>query len=195
MSDIRVTQSNVLVVGVSGAMVGASTRRTLQVALDGAAAHGARTEIMDLSTLRLPFAGSSWTAEEYPDVALFNDAMRRADALIWATPEYHGSFTGALKNALDLGSFEEYEGKMIALVGVAGGSMGALGALGHLRSVARQLHAWVLPQQVSVASSGSAFTPEGSLVDESLQGRLLKMGQEVARYARLHAVGVEPPLP
>ena len=180
--------------GICGAVVGASTRRSLQAALDGATQSGAVTQMLDLATLKLPFAGSSWTAEEFPDVAIFNETVQHCDALIWATPEYHGSYTGAFKNALDLGSFAQYEGKMIGLIGVAGGSMGAMGALGHLRSVARQLHAWVLPQQVSVASSGSAFTPEGTWVDEGLESRLKRLGQEVARYARLHASGRETPL-
>ena len=175
------------VVGVSGALTGSSTRRVLQIALDGARVGGARVQILDLAELHLPFAGSGWTAEQYPDVERFNGAIQAADALIWATPEYHGSFTGALKNALDLGSFTEYEGKMIALIGVAGGSMGAAGSLGHLRTVARQLHAWVLPQQVSVASSGKAFSPDGALLDQDLEQRLVEMGRAVAKYARLHA--------
>lgn len=175
------------VVGVCGAMAGASTLRVLQIALEGAAKDGAVTQVLDLARLKLPFAGTPWTAEEYPDAALFNQIIKAADAIIWATPEYHGSFTGALKNAIDLGSFAEYEGKMIGLVGVAGGAMGALGALGHLRTVARQLHAWVLPRQVSIASSGSAFTPEGRLADPALETRLHDLGHELARYARLHA--------
>ena len=179
--------SNVHVAGICGSLsTDSSTRRALQIALGGAAGGGALTTLVDLRDLKLPFAGTDWTAQEFPDVARFNGIVRAADALIWATPEYHGSFTGALKNALDLG-YEEYEGKMVALIGVAGGAIGAINALSHLRTVARQLHAWVLPRQVSIASAGKAFDEQGQLLDTTLQKALEALGTEVAKYARLHA--------
>jgi NAD(P)H-dependent FMN reductase len=40
--------------------------------------------------------------------------------------------------------FEEFEGKMLGLVGVSGGAMGAFGAMNSLREVGRALHAWVI---------------------------------------------------
>jgi FMN reductase len=159
----------------------------LEIALEGAAWGGASTLLLDLKELNLPFAGSNWLPEAFPDVARMNEIIGQADALIWATPEYHGSFSGAFKNALDLGSFKEYGGKMVGLIGTAGGSMGAGSSLGHLRSVARQLHAWVLPQQVSVSSSSTALDAEGNIIDADIEDRLKALGRQTARYARLHA--------
>jgi len=63
--------------------------------------------------------------------------VKRAQGILLATPEYHGGYSGVLKNALDLMGFDEFEGKMIGLVGVSGGNMGAFGALSSLRSVGR----------------------------------------------------------
>ena len=63
---------------------------------------------------------------------------------ILATPEYHGGSSGVLKNALDLMGFDEFEGKMVGLVGVSGGRMGAVDALNTLRNIGRALHAWVV---------------------------------------------------
>ena len=182
------SEKTVRVIGICGSLTeNSSTRKSLQVALRGASNEGASTELVDLRDYVLPFAGSGWSPETYPDVARLNGLVRAADAIIWATPEYHGSFSGVLKNALDLGGFEEYQGKMIALVGAAGGSIGAINALGHLRTVARQLHAWVLPAQVSVARSSHAFDTSGELIDAKLKQSLLQLGAELALFAKLHA--------
>ncbi len=54
---------------------------------------------------------------------------RAAEGIILGTPEYHGGFSGVLKNALDLMGFDEFEVKMMGLVGVEGGGMGVLDAL------------------------------------------------------------------
>jgi FMN reductase len=67
--------------------------------------------------------------------------LRRKKRIILVTPEYHGGYSGVLKNALDLMGFDEFEGKMLGLVGVSGGRMGAFGARNSLREVGRALHA------------------------------------------------------
>ncbi len=44
-----------------------------------------------------------------------SEEVAGAQGIILGTPEYHGSFSGVLKNALDLMGFDEFEGKMIGL--------------------------------------------------------------------------------
>jgi FMN reductase len=180
------------VVGICGSLSsGSGTRRLLALALEAAQNAGASVELLDLRNFNLPFAESGFDAEQYPDVARFNRIVRECDGLIWATPEYHGSFSGVLKNALDLGSFPEYQGKVVALLGVAGGQIGAINALSHLRTVGRQLHAWVLPAQVSVARVYAAFDEEGRLRDEKLAASVESLGRDLTRWARLHRVASE----
>jgi NAD(P)H-dependent FMN reductase len=87
---------------------------------------------------------------------------------------------------MDLMGFDEFEGKMLGLVGVSGGRMGASDALNTLRSVGRALHAWVLPQQVSISEAWSAFDSEGGIKDARLARRLRDTGVQVARFARVH---------
>ncbi|MBW3621787.1 MAG: NAD(P)H-dependent oxidoreductase [Armatimonadetes bacterium] len=176
------------VVGLCGSLKERSaTRRALEIALEGAAEAGARTVLVDLRDYSLPFAGMAHDPEVFPDVARLSERFREAEGILLGTPEYHGSFSGVLKNALDLMGFDEFEGKMIGLVGVAGGSIGAINALTHLRSVGRQLHAWVLPQQVSIARSYDAFDSEGRLKDPKLEERLKEIGREVAHFSCLHS--------
>ena len=94
--------------------------------------------------------------------------------------------SGVLKNALDLMGFDEFEGKMIGLVGVSGGRMGAHDALGTLRNVGRALHAWVIPEQASVPEAWKVFTDDGKITDPQLETRLKEVGRQLTRFARLH---------
>lgn len=182
----------IIVAGLCGSMgAKSSTRDTLKIALRGATEAGAQAVLLDLRDYHLPFAGQSRDGAEFPDVARLAGQLRAAHAIIWATPEYHGSYSGVLKNALDLMGFDEFEGKMIGLIGVAGGALGATHALDHLRAVGRQLHAWVLPQQASIARAWDAFTPAGELKDKEIEARLKEIGHEVARFAFLHSTTAE----
>jgi len=82
--------------------------------------------------------------------------------------------------------FEEIEGKMIGLVGVSGGQTGSLNSLNSLRTIGRALHAWVIPEQVSIAEAWKVFDETGKLKDQELEKRLKEVGRQVARYAFLH---------
>jgi NAD(P)H-dependent FMN reductase len=87
---------------------------------------------------------------------------------------------------MDLMGFREFEGKMIGLVGVSGGRMGAVHALYTLRAIGRALHAWVIPEEVSVAEAWKAFDATGVPKDPDLEQRLKGLGRQVTRFARLH---------
>ncbi len=142
--------------------------------------------MLDLRELNLPFATTDWNAVEWPDVEKLVGAIRGADGLIWATPEYHGSFSGALKNALDLADIPDFDGKVVALLGVAAGQIGAIQSLSHLRVIARQLHMWAIPSQLSVAHSYGAFDENGQFKDAKLAASLEKMSAELVRWSAVH---------
>ena len=99
---------------------------------------------------------------------------------------YHGGFSGVLKNALDFMGFEQFEGRVVGLVGVAGGRAGAISALSGLRNIGRGLHAWVVPEEVSISSSYEVFDHSGNAKSREIEERLLDLGRQVARFAYLH---------
>lgn len=179
---------NVFVVAINGSLRREGyTRKALQIALEGARQLGAQTRLLDLGDYDLVFCDGR-DKSAYPEgVQRLRAEVARAQGIILGTPEYHGGFSGVLKNALDLMGFEEFEGKMIGLVGVAGGAMGAVNALNSLRQIGRALHAWVVPEQVSIAQAWEQFDEEGNLRDEVLRRRLLEVGRQVARFAFLHS--------
>lgn len=183
-----------MVAAISGSLRPRSfTCAALAVALRGAEAAGARTDLIDLRALPLPFCDAREDDSTLP--AEVHDLRRRVKAahgLLLGSPEYHGSFSGVIKNALDLLSSDELAGKMVGLISVSGGGSG-ISALSHLRLVMRAVHAWVIPQQVTVPRAGSAFDAEMRLRDPALEERLLVIGAEVVKFARLHAAAGLPP--
>jgi len=177
------------IVGLCGSLrPGSYTRMALTIALRGAAESGSQTELIDLRDFDLMFMDGRDSG--FPaGVERLRAAVRAADGVILGTPEYHGNFSGVLKNALDLMGFDEMEGKMIGLVGVSGGAMGAFDAMNSLRHVGRALHAWVIPQQVAIPEAWKEFDEHGGLKNRALEDRLLEVGREVAKFAYLHQCG------
>ena len=181
--------NELLVVGLCGSLRDDSyTRQALTVALRGAAEAGARIRLIDLREYELIFCAGKDDDVEYPrDVFRLREEVGQARGIILGTPEYHGSFSGVLKNALDLMGFEQFEGKMVGLVGVSGGRMGALDALNSLRNISRALHAWVVPEQASIPQAWNEFGDDGTVENPELEARVLEVGRQVARFAFLHS--------
>jgi FMN reductase len=178
----------VLVVGICGSLRRESyTRMAVRIALQGAQEVGAETQLIDLKDYHLVFCdGKEDESTFHDDVFKLRREVSQAKGIILGTPEYHGGYSGVLKNALDLMGFDEIEGKMIGLVGVSGGALGAANALNDLRTIGRALHAWVVPEQVSIPKAWSVFGDSGSLKDGALEKRLKGVGRQVARFAYLH---------
>src|SRR5260221_8721358 len=187
MPETDPRQTAVHVVGICGRLrAGSYTRMAIQKALEGAEQLGAETELIDLRQYELVFANGSKSQTELPGVATLCGEVKRADGIILGTPEYHGGFSGVLKNAIDLMGFDEFEGKMVGLVGVSGGAMGAFEALLNLRNIGRALHAWVIPEQVAIPVAWKVFDNRGGINDNEIESRLLEIGRQVTRFARLH---------
>lgn len=191
MSDSSRKDQKISVAAMGGSLrAGSYTAAALRIALEGAAQFGAETRFLNLKDYNLGLhCGIVESCPDHPDVLRFRTDIKAADGLIIGTPEYHGSFSGVLKNALDFLTFEEMEGKMVGLVGVSGGSMGAYGAMTGLRAIGRALHAWVVPQQANIPEAWKVFDQEGRLRNDALRPRLIEVGSQVARFAHLHKCG------
>lgn len=108
-----------------------------------------------------------------------------ADAFVWATPVYHNSFSGVLKNALDNLSYRYFRNKPVALVSHGDPRCGVQ-PCDQLRIVARGLLAVAIPTQVVTVNDD--FQPEDNqyrLVDKVVQERFRRMVNELLAYARL----------
>ncbi|WP_299403422.1 NADPH-dependent FMN reductase [Acaryochloris sp. IP29b_bin.148] len=160
------------IVGIGGSLrTNSYSMMALALAAERVQACGADVQILDLRAMTLPFCDGGKDYSEFPDVEVLRQTVTEADGLILATPEYHGSVSGVIKNALDLMGFTELSGKVAGLISVLGGQPNS-NALNEMRLIMRWVHAWVIPEQIAIGQAWRAFDEEGKLMDEKLLERL-----------------------
>jgi chromate reductase len=135
-------------------------------------------EIADLSHIQ-PYNEDVRVAGYPPPVAAFRDAIRAADALLIATPEYNYSVSGVLKNAIDWASRppdQPLAGKPLAIMGASGGLGGTMRAQYHLRQICVFVDLLPLNKpEVMVRSAADKFDANGNLTDEETRARVRKL--------------------
>ncbi len=156
------------------------TRRVLALAVDELQArHQVRVDLIDLSTTEFPFPGQrSSQATQWAQ-----ELVKAAAAILLATPEYHGSYSSAMKRFIEnLGFPSTLAGKPVALPGAAAGQIGAVKALEHLGSVCSHVGAFVLPGPVSVARVHKVFDGEGRCLDAAIEKRVRGLATRLMEF-------------
>jgi len=109
-------------------------------------------------------------------VHTLREAVRAADGLLIATPEYNHSMPGQLKNALDWLSrpvaTSVLRGKPVAVVGASTGLFGAVWAQAETRKVLAAAGARPLDRELPVGQASGAFDLDGRLADPDIAGEL-----------------------
>ena len=192
-----------LVVGIGGTISGtSSTERALRIALDAACDEGFRTRMFGGADMaRLPLydpKAATRTEEERAFVA----AVREASAVIIASPGYHGSISGVVKNALDL--LEEtardadrpYLADMpVGLIATAYGWQATGSTIAALRSIVHALRGWPTPFAAMINTQVTRFDEEGGANDPAVVDQLRLIGRQVARFAPLTGAAPTRPQP
>lgn len=181
-----------LVVGIGGTIGGvSSTERALRIALDAAEREGFRTRMFGGADMaRLPLYDPRATSRTADEEA-FVDAVRQASAVIIASPGYHGSISGVVKNALDL--LEEtakdarpYLADMpVGLIATAYGWQATGSTIAALRSIVHALRGWPTPFAAAINTQITKFDAEGGASDPAVVEQLGIVGRQVARFAPL----------
>jgi FMN reductase len=180
------------IVGLGGSLARVSkSRAALQLALEGAASAGAETTLLDLRELDLPMYNPD--DDEPTDAATrLIEACYSADGMLWSSPMYQGTISGAFKNALDwlhvLGAREPpfLHDKVVGLISAAGGTQG-LQAINTMEFATRALRAWDVPYVVPVAAAARVFDADGQVKDPAIETQLTTLGREVVRVAERFA--------
>ncbi len=163
----------------------------MQLALEGAAGAGADTTLLDLRELALPMYDPDDDAPP-PGAERLIESCYDADGMLWSSPMYQGTISGAFKNALDwlhvLGSREPpfLHDKVVGLISAAGGTQG-LQAINTMEFATRALRAWDVPYVVPVAAAARVFDDDGQVKDAAVGLQLKTLGGEVVRVARRFA--------
>jgi chromate reductase, NAD(P)H dehydrogenase (quinone) len=169
----------VRILGIAGSLREASYNRALLRAARELLPEGVELVEQDISGL--PFYDGDVEAAGDPEaVAAFKQAIRDADALLIATPEYNRGIPGVLKNAVDWASrpplASPLTAKPIAIMGAATGRSGTARAQEQLRGALEFSRATVLEQpEVLVPEAYMRFDEHGELVDASVRADLAEL--------------------
>ena len=178
-----------LVVGIGGTTrANSGSERAVRCALRHAEEAGARTCICAGPDITFPIYDPARTNRTEKE-ALFVNLLRKADGIILASPGYHGSISGLLKNALDYtqdmcsDKKAYFSARAVGCIGIAGGWQAAQATLGTLRDIVHALRGWPTPLGVTINSAGPPiFDDEANCLDEDLDGRLRYMARQVVVF-------------
>lgn len=182
-----------LIVGIGGTtMPGSSTEQALAHVLAIARQNGCRTCLLGSEAL-LALPHYVRTGEQLSAAAqTLVDAVRSADGLVLASPGYHGTVSGLVKNAIDY--IEEtakdervyLDGVPVGLIATAYGWQASVSTLNTLRTIAHSLRGWPTPLGVAINSGGRPFQ-DGKCSDATAANQLTVLGQQVVQFARHRA--------
>lgn len=149
---------------------------------------GARVALIDLHETPLPLLDPELRAarDSHPDagVATLLRLAAAADAYVLASPTYHNSYAGVLKNALDYLSIHDFRYRPVGLAGHGGRSTQAVD---HLRQVVRGVLGVSIPTQVCTRESDYADTAGESglydVVDPDIRERIERFAKELLLFA------------
>ena len=180
---------------------GSLNQALLDLAVAEARARGAQVTSIRLKDFDLPLYDGDLEASAFPAKALELKALFRAHhGFLIASPEYNGSVSGVLKNAIDwatrptdgegMVALSAFRGKVAGLLGASLSPFGGLRGVTHLRQILGTIQTVVATEQVLVPAAHAAFDDVGALKD-ALPAQLL--GGLAARVIEL-AERLEPPI-
>jgi MsuE subfamily FMN reductase len=158
------------------------TRRAVELAAQAAreALPALELDVMDLAELQLGFAGSA-TQPAQDDTAAVLERVATADMFLISSPIYRGTYTGALKNLLDLIPLESLEGKPVGLIATGATAHHYLAIDTGLRPVLAWFNAFVLPGSVYLEHHDYQ---DGQVTSARVRGELAELGTALAQSAQ-----------
>jgi chromate reductase, NAD(P)H dehydrogenase (quinone) len=160
------------------------SKRVVKTAIKGAESAGAEVTYIDLRDFPMPL----YNADDHEQLGFDENAaklqklLHEHHGLLICSPEYNGSLSGALKNAIDWTSRksdefkmgEVFGGKVGAIMTESPGGFGGLRCLGHLRSILSILGVNVLPSEIAVSKVHEMFDGNDTVMTNEMMKNLLE---------------------
>ena len=169
---------NVLGVG-SSMRQGSYSTTALNMILDMAKGNEAETKLLDLRQTNLPMLYAA--KDDTHEIGQVTELVEWADAYILATPDYHGSMSGSLKNFLDY-FWSEFAGKTFGYI-VASHEKG-LTVMDQMRTAVRQCYGWSIPYGISINPEDD-FNDKKEVINRKLWSRLDMLARDLVVYGKL----------
>jgi FMN reductase len=168
---------------------GSSSEQALRVVAAAVEAAGGEVDLILSRDLMLPIYDTE-TSDRTPLAASFIASVAAADAVIIASPGYHGAMSGMIKNALDyiedLSKADRpyLDGMPVGCVAVAYGWQATVSTLHSLRVAVHALRGWPSPLGATINASGPVFDKAtGACVDDSARFQLETVAKQVVEFA------------
>jgi FMN reductase len=182
-------KGTVNVLGVAGSMRQQSySTRTLKIVLEEANKYASEPYMLELRKINLPLYDPSEITSDEPSPNNNNNVLERittalkwADAFVLASPDYHGSMSGGMKNFLDY-FWEDFAGKTFGYI-VASHEKG-LTVADQMRTTVRQCYGWSMPYNISI-NGEKDFDSKGNLVNSALAKRIKMLARDLVTYGTL----------
>jgi NAD(P)H-dependent FMN reductase len=131
-------------------------------------------DILDLAAYDFPIMEETMKKmEALPDgLADFSEKIKHSDALIFVSPEYNGTYTAALKNALDALANQEFRRKVVAVSSVTTGPLGGMRAALAMQQLALAVGGVAIPDMLLVATVDKRFDESGALIDPAFEVKI-----------------------
>lgn len=171
------------ILGVSSSMrENSHSIRALNIVLQATREkYGAKTRLIDLRQTKLPIYDPTRGLTRHNGMKRVVEAVNWADAFVLASPDYHGSMSGVIKNFLDH-FWEEFAGKTFAYL-CASHEKG-LTVMDQMRTAVRQCYGWSMPYGVSV-NGDEDFNTNGKVINKRLATRLEILARDLVVYGTL----------
>lgn len=147
---------------------------------------GCKTEIIDLRKLKLPLYRYRGP-EKVPanKIKKSIDLLHKSDAIIFSSPEYHGTVSAAFKNFIDhLEFLSNYDPpyltfKPIACISLGGGNNSGMHTLTTLINIAHSLRGITVSGNVAIPNAKKMFNKRGKLLDQNTMRRLKRLAGDI----------------
>jgi azobenzene reductase len=136
----------------------------------------------DLYEKPIPFYNPDSSLDTDLHLIELKASMLQAQAIILSTPDYHGSISGVLKNALDHLDFDHFDSKVVLSISSAGGATG-ISSLTQLQTIIRNVHGINCPEWISIGSGQKGFTEDGAPELQKVRERAHKSLQYFLKLA------------
>ena len=169
------------IVGVGGSMrEGSFSTIAVKMVLDlSKNNYGAETNLVDLRQTKLPIYNPDDSSHN--NIQKIGHLLEWADSFILASPDYHGSMSGIMKNFLDH-FWEEFAGKTFGYI-CASHEKG-LTVMDQMRTAVRQCYGCSMPYGVSIDGEED-FNDQTEIINNSLDRRLKMLARDLVVYGSL----------
>ncbi len=166
-------------------------RKAVEIAARAAEAAGAVIDRTAPKDLALPlYDQDDEAASGFPDAVLkLRERMQAADGFLVACPEFNGTMTAAMKNAIDWASRPRegeaqlacFRGKTAGLVAASPGKLGGIRGLPETRRVLSGIGVHVIAGDFALGNAHEMFDDQGNCKDDGVRAGIENVGTTLAK--------------